>query len=312
MTRFAIPRLWRRAALVASGAALAAATTAAAVPAAAAPSHTHAERQAGHGASHELPVVAGTDYLALGDSVSFGYREPTTSPPPDYSVASSFTGFPEDVASALGLHVANASCPGETSASLIDNTKPSNGCESSPGGGPGYRSAYPLHVRYSGSQLGFAVSYLRHHHRTRLVTLMIGANDGFLCEETTADHCASESPAVLRQISGNVATILRAIRHQAHYHGQIVIVYYYSLDYANATDDAQSQALNQAMAAGAAGYHAEIANGYAAMADAARYSGNDTCTAGLLTQLTTGGCGVHPSVAGQDVLAQAVEATVRK
>jgi lysophospholipase L1-like esterase len=311
MTRLAIHPFWRRAVMAAAVAALAAATVAAAVPAAATP-HVQAERQAGHGAWHEPPVLAGTGYLALGDSVSFGYREPATSPPPDYSVASSFTGFPEDVASALGLHVANASCPGETSASLINDTRPSNGCESTPGGGPGYRSAYPLHVRYSGSQLSFAVSYLEHHHGTRLVTLMIGANDGFLCEETTHDHCASELPDVLKRISGNVATILRAIRYQAHYRGQIVIVYYYSLDYANATDDAQSEALNQAMAAGAAGYHAEIASGYAAMAGAARYSGNDTCTAGLLTQLTTGGCGIHPSVAGQDVLAQAVEAAVRK
>ncbi|HLI37340.1 MAG TPA: SGNH/GDSL hydrolase family protein [Streptosporangiaceae bacterium] len=311
MIRFSIRRLRHTAAMAASGAALAAAV-AVAVPAAAATSHTPAGRQAGYGAGRELPVVAGTDYLALGDSVSFGYREPATAPPPDYAVPGSFAGFPEDVAAALGLHVANASCPGETSASLINDTAPSNGCENSPGGQPGYRSLYPLHVSYSGSQLSFAVSYLEHHPRTRLVTLMIGANDAFLCEETTADRCASELPRVLRQVSGNVAAILRAIRYRAHYRGQIALVYYYSLDYANATDDAQSQALNQAMADGAAGYHTEIANGYAAMAGAARYSGNDTCTAGLLTQLTTGGCGIHPSVAGQDVLAQAVEAAVYK
>ncbi|MDQ2796227.1 MAG: hypothetical protein M3Y06_03565, partial [Actinomycetota bacterium] len=64
------------------------------------------------------PVRSGSSYLALGDSVSFGYREPANLPTPNYTKASNFVGFPEDVARALGLRVANASCPGETSGSL--------------------------------------------------------------------------------------------------------------------------------------------------------------------------------------------------
>jgi hypothetical protein len=75
------------------------------------------------------PVVAGSGYLALGDSVSFGFREADTAPPPDYHRAATFVGYPEDVGAALGLRVTNAACPGETSASLIRADARSNGCE---------------------------------------------------------------------------------------------------------------------------------------------------------------------------------------
>jgi len=249
-------------------------------------------------------------YLALGDSVTFGYRESDTVPPPNYEHAASFIGYPEDIEAAFGWHVANAACPGETSASLIVENVQSNGCENSPGGGPGYRSVFPLHVRYAGTQLQYAVHFLHAHPTTRVVSLMIGANDLFLCEETTADGCASELGSVLKQISFNVADILTVIRHEAKYTGKIVILNYYSLDYANPVDNAGSIALNQAMDRGARPFGVLIANGYAAFEKAALQSGGDTCAAGLLTQLTGGGCGVHPSAAGQAVLALAVERVV--
>ena len=145
-----------------------------------------------------------------------------TRPAPDYADPSSFIGYPEDVGAALGLHVANAACPGETSASLIVENVLSNGCENTPGGTPGYRVLFPLHVQYPGTQLQYAVQYLRTHPRTRLVSLMVGANDAFLCEETTKDQCASELPAVLKQISFNVADILSVLRDEAGYHGTVV------------------------------------------------------------------------------------------
>lgn len=262
--------------------------------------------------SHQRPVRAGSSYLALGDSVSFGYREPTNTPPPNYSNARSFVGFPENTARELGLHVANASCPGETSASLNNARARSYACETdATGTGPGYRTNFPLHVSYRGSQLAYGVHYLRTHRNTRLVTLMIGANDGFLCQATTSDKCASELPTVLRRISKNVATTLRAVRRAGHYRGQIVIVNYYSLDYTSATQNATTLGLNRAMDSGARGFGVRVADGYGAFQHAAAQAGGDTCKAGLLTTLTTGGCGVHPSVAGQEVLAGAVERAVR-
>ncbi|WP_375489955.1 SGNH/GDSL hydrolase family protein [uncultured Jatrophihabitans sp.] len=256
------------------------------------------------------PVQAGSRYLALGDSVTFGYREAANPPPPDYTDAKNFVGYPEDLGAELKLRVANSSCPGETSASFIDASAPSNGCETAAGGtGPGYR-AYPLHVAYSGSQLSYAVNYLRRHRDTRLVSLMIGANDAFLCQETTADKCVSELPTVLGRIGTDVNKILREIRQKAHYGGQLVIVNYYSTNYADPTQRASSQALNSTMDDAAAPYRVRIADGFATFQRAAEQAGGDSCAAGLLTKLTTGGCGVHPSVAGQELLAGAVERAI--
>lgn len=258
------------------------------------------------------PVTTGSRYLALGDSVPFGYRERTNTPPPNYFDAASFVGYPEDIGAELKVRTTNAACPGETSASLIDASAPSNGCETdAKGTGPGYRSLFALHVAYHGSQLKFAVHYLQRHRDTRLVSLMIGANDGFLCQTRTADHCLRELPAVLAKIKANVETILKTIRHTG-YRGQLVLVNYYSLNYASAAADAQSQGLNQAIDAAGARYHVSIADGYGAFQRAAVQAGGDSCAAGLLTKLTTGGCGVHPSVAGQELLAGAVERVVRQ
>jgi hypothetical protein len=66
-------------------------------------------------------------YLALGDSIVFGYRPlPSFA---DYRNPAAFTAYPEDVARALKLNLVNAACPGETTASMINTGAPSNGCE---------------------------------------------------------------------------------------------------------------------------------------------------------------------------------------
>ena len=102
-------------------------------------------------------------------------------------------------------------------------------------------------MRYRGSQLAYAVSFLRRHRHARLVSLMIGANDLLRCEFTTADHCASpaERAATLAHVSRNVATILSAIRRRARYCGQLVVVSYYTSDYATPSLVAPIAALNR-------------------------------------------------------------------
>ena len=250
-------------------------------------------------------------YLALGDSLSFGYQEATVVPAPNYAVASSFIGWPDVVGSALGLTVANASCPGETSMSLILPAVQSNGCENSPGGGPGYRTAYPLHVHYTGTQLAYANSYLKSHPHTSLVSLMIGANDYFLCQETTADHCSSVVLTVISSVTKNVQTILSTIRTKDHYKGQIVLQNYYSLNYADPSGTALVQELNSVLDAAAKKFNVTIADGFGEFKAASLHSGGNPCTAGLLTQLSGGGCGIHTSYAGAAVLALAVEKVVK-
>lgn len=270
-----------------------------------------ASGSAGPQAASGPAVTAGSGYLVLGDSVSFGYREQATTPKPDYGDAASFVGFPEDVAAGLGLRLANAACPGETSASFVTPGAASIGCENSPGQGPAYRTSYPLHVSYSGTQLAYADGYLRAHPDTRLVTLMIGANDGFLCQLTTKDRCVSELPTLLATVRRNVTTILGDLRGKDGYRGQIVLVRYYSTDYTSALSRAASQALNGAAESAAKPYDVGVADGYGLFERAAAQVGGDTCKAGLLTFLSPGKCGIHPSAAGQALLALAVEKAVK-
>jgi lysophospholipase L1-like esterase len=261
-------------------------------------------------------ITKGAGYLALGDSVTFGYEEPQVVPAPNYGDASSFVAYPELLGKELHLRVANAACSGETSSSLIDATAQSNGCENSvQNPSVGYRTQFPLHVNYSGSQLAYAVSYLKKHKNVRLVSLMIGANDFFVCQETTVDKCSSfpEQAAVIGAVEKNVATILTAIRKQAKYNGQIVIVNYYSLTYADPAAVQQSQLLNSSIDNAARPFHVETADGFGQFGAAAAHSGGNSCTAGLLTQLVNASspCGIHPSYAGQSLLAQAVENAIR-
>jgi lysophospholipase L1-like esterase len=249
-------------------------------------------------------------YLALGDSIAFGYRPlPSFA---DYRNPAAFTAYPEDVARALKLNLVNAACPGETTASMINTGAPSNGCETNARGGPGYRRIAPLHVSYRGSQLSYAVQYLQQHPDTQLVTIGIGANDLFRCEATTADHCAGpDLGRTLAGLTANLDTILSAVRNQAQYRHTLVVVTYYALNYGNAASVTPVEALNAALAGPAARYGARLANSFAAFRAASARAGGNTCAAGLRIKLASGGCDLHPTALGQQVLAAAVEAALR-
>ncbi|GAC1358044.1 MAG: hypothetical protein NVSMB44_04840 [Ktedonobacteraceae bacterium] len=96
-------------------------------------------------------------YLALGDSLAFGYQ-----PNLDFS-----HGYVDDFSTDLQTHgsteTANLGCPGETSSSFING-----GC----------RYAALRKFSYQGDQLSAAVLYLTQHQgQVSPVTLDIGAND---------------------------------------------------------------------------------------------------------------------------------------
>jgi len=278
-------------------------------PAAAAAGASANPSASGPAVTRSSPLTRGSTYLALGDSVSFGYQEATVIPKPDYSNPASFPGYPEQIGKALHVGVTNLACPGETSGSPINASALSNGCENA------YRKAFPLHVRYRGSQLDNAVSFLRRHPNVRLVSLMIGANDLFVCQAHTPQHCLAraEQRPVLSQITRNVRRILSAIRDQAHYQGQLAVVNYYSLNYASPLINAQSKLLNTAQDAGAKGFDVRFVNGYSEFRAGSVKFGDQPCLAGLLNQLggVAGRCGVHPTYAGQALLAQAVLKAIR-
>jgi lysophospholipase L1-like esterase len=263
------------------------------------------------------PASAGSYYLALGDSVAFGYRESSNLPTPDYSKSGQFRSYGRDVADALGLRLINAACPGETTTSLLTGAK-SNGCEDSYDSGnqtfdqPGYRDAFPLHVKYTGTQMAFAKAFLKAHPATRLVTLTIGANDGFLCLRGYPANCSSDFGTFFSGLTSRVKKILAGLRGTG-YTGQIVLLDYYSTNYADNATTVETSALDNAIDSAASSYHVTVASGFDIFKHAAAQASGNTCTAGLLTMLqdqTNGPCGVHPSLAGAGLLSQAVERNV--
>ena len=238
-------------------------------------------------------------YLALGDSVPFGYR--ANQPPAIYQIPQLFVGYPEIVGSTLGLRTLNASCPGESTESFLTG-KNSFACEDSAGSAPAYRVNFPLHVRYDGTQLDYALGTLEHAKNVRLVTLTLGANDVFRCQATTADQCASEFPGVLSTVAANLVNILAQLRGE--YDGKIVVVTYYALNYDPADANfAPIVALDHAITTAASQVpDVVVADGFRAFQARALQAGGSSIAAGLVLPND-----VHPTLLGQFLLARAVE-----
>jgi lysophospholipase L1-like esterase len=243
----------------------------------------------------------GGTYLALGDSVPFGYRGGLSA---EYSDQGNFTGYPELVGEELGLDVINASCPGETAASFVDTAAQSYGCQHAVGAPLGYRMAFPLHVAYespSQSQLEFAVRTLTEDDDVELVTVQIGANDGFLCLHTAPGGCAtpSEVESLQQDLRAGLDTILSTLRDEGGYDGRIVVVTYYSLGAGSGGPDL-SALLNEPISQAADAHDADLADGFDAFREALGADA-DPVAAGLVLPDD-----VHPSDEGQRVLADAV------
>jgi lysophospholipase L1-like esterase len=269
----------------------------------------------GAGATSANPVNgsdANGTYLALGDSVAFGYVPPGAVPAPKYLDAHSFVGYPEYLAQQLNERVTNASCPGETTESMLVAGAQSNGCENSPGSPVGYSTLYPLHAQYQGTQMDYALHYLAAHKHTRLITIDIGANDAFLCQEATPDHCSSpaEFAGVLNEIAGNLGTILDELRADAGYAGPIVVLTYYSLSYSDPVQVASTQLLDSVIAGVTTANGGIVADGFGAFQGPSAAFGGDPCAAGLLIKLPDGTCNIHPSPAGHRLLAAAIATAI--
>jgi len=246
-------------------------------------------------------------YLALGDSVPFGFN-----PLVDAHNPANFVGYPEALAARLDLNLTNASCPGEASGGFISLTGTDNVCRP-------FRAAFPLHVAYSTSQLDFAVAFLRAHPGTRLVTLTIGANDLFVLEKQCASQPSPTAclvnglPGLLRTLGANLGTIYGRLRGEAHYHHQIVALTYYATNFNDPVGVAVIQAVNATVAAATLAAHGRVADGFDAFKDVARFSGGDSCKAGLLivTNPSPLTCDIHPSPRGRDLLAGAIVDVLR-
>lgn len=257
-----------------------------------------------------VPVSAeseGHSYLALGDSVAFGFHPLPVS---DRVNAGNFIGYPEIVAQRLNIEDVNASCSGEATGGFIDPHGLDNSCRK-------YRALWPLHVSYTGTQLSFAIHYLNTHPRTRLVTLNLDANDGFTFlfgrnTDFPVSTCYTTNLVVYFNTCAvqNLKTIFAAIRATG-YEGLIVAMTYYALDYHDQGGLFFSGLLNGAMVKAAAeSEDVLVASGFDAWQPVTVPFNGSSCKAGLLIPLPTGGCDVHPTPAGRDLLAAAIVDTI--
>ena len=157
-----------------------------------------------------------TQYLALGDSLAFGYS-PLVQPPD----LNQYAGYARIIAGVAGLGLANASCPGETTSTFIGTSTdfyPGFNCVT-------MQQQNQLYVPYNGApnQLAYAVQFLGANPNTKLVTIDIGVNDLGLLEincstefagnPTAITNCElSGLPGTLTTIGQNLATIFSGLR----------------------------------------------------------------------------------------------------
>ncbi len=239
-------------------------------------------------------------YLALGDSVSFGF---ITEAGFEYVNPDNFIGFPTYVGQTARLGTTNAACPGETSGSFHSAAVPDDGCHT-------YRGAVPLHVAYASTQLDFAVSFLKSHPDTRLVTIGLGANDILLLRNLCLTDPACIAAGLPGTLAGIVANLQLTINDllATGFRGIIVVVNYYSIDYSDPNETAITTALNQALATAAAPTGTVVADVFTAFQTVAGAAGGHTCNVGLLnaSPLSQFTCDIHPSQSGQMLIARTV------
>src|SRR5690348_11197323 len=70
-------------------------------------------------------AVPGRPYLALGDSITFGFIANAGFA---YLNPDNFIGFQDYLSRSLRFEGVNASCPGETTGSFLSQSAPDNGC----------------------------------------------------------------------------------------------------------------------------------------------------------------------------------------
>jgi lysophospholipase L1-like esterase len=248
--------------------------------------------------------ASGPRYLALGDSVSFGF---ITQAGFEYINADNFIGFPTYAGQGAKLNVINAACPGETTGSFLSSAAPDNGCREFLALGA------QLHVFYSSTQLAFAIAFLKSHPSTRLITVGLGADDVLLLRAACpGDPLCIETglPAVLAAVTANMETILSDLRATG-FTGTIVVVNYYSVDYSDPTETGLTSALNDALAAAAAQAGGVVADVFTAFQTATVPAGGKTCNVGLLNASPASqfACDVHPSQSGQMLIGSVVAQT---
>ncbi len=251
------------------------------------------------GPGHPSPQIS---YLALGDSLAFGYSEAKFDELyPEENPADYDTGYVDDFAHLLklgdpNLQVINDGCPGETTESFIN--------------GPcAYQLEFPLHHPYVGgpssSQLSDALAYLdAHPGAVNPITIDIGANDALGVIETTCKREAAcvvkEAPALFAHIGANLGLILADLRGAAPHATIVVLGLYNPFGEKLAGGDALTADLNEVMSKVASAVGARFADPLPVFNPPGALEEPTIC---LLTNMCTPLEDIHPTTLGYAVLA---------
>jgi lysophospholipase L1-like esterase len=187
------------------------------------------------GASH-----VGKTYLALGDSLAYGYHAAQFQSELEKGAVEPATfndGYVNDFGAVLklthpGLRVVNDGCPGETSETFINGSGVAGFCAGGPTGSP-FPYAFLHHPYTRTSQLADALAILKENPNVSPITLDIGANDvlQFLASKCGFPSTFTCSPAEIEaefaHISANVFSILSQLRAAAP-KAQIVLIGLYN------------------------------------------------------------------------------------
>jgi lysophospholipase L1-like esterase len=228
-------------------------------------------------------------YLALGDSVAFGFD-----PRVDLTTQE-VRGYPELLAERRGLELMNLACPGEASGGFVDPRGIDNHCREN-------RQQYPLHVDYAGTQLHAAIELLQATPSVELVTIDLGANDVFLLDHLCGRDLScilANFVTTLHDYDKNLDFIFTQLRKV--YDGPLVALTIYNPYPGDSTAQYAIEKINEALARHVEQRGGVVADGMAAFA-------GDPCTGGLLIGMPDGSCDVHPSEQGAAKLADAIEA----
>jgi lysophospholipase L1-like esterase len=241
-------------------------------------------------------------YLALGDSLAFGYSEAKFDGLyPEENPADYDTGYVDDFAHVLklrnpSLQVINDGCPGETTESFI--------------AGPcAYQLSFPLHHPYAGgpdsSQLSDALAYLQANPgRVNPITIDIGANDALGVIEDTckleAACIAEHAPALFTHIATNLGVILGDLRDAAPHATIVVLGLYNPFGSAITGGNELTAELNTTMEHVASGVGARFADPLPVFNPPGALEQPTIC---LLTNMCTPLVDIHPTDLGYAALA---------
>lgn len=238
-------------------------------------------------------------YLALGDSLAFGFQfEKFNANVPTVPASLFATGYVDVLARMLkeirpGVTTVNYGCTGETSLTFIQ-------------GGCLYTSlGFPLHDGYDGSQLSAALRFLdAHRGQVSPITINLGTNDlNALTELCGADVSCyfANGPVVINNIATNLGDILSQLRAAAPDAEIITFTHY---DVASLFDPRLlplKQAFNAVVVSSAATSSTRVADVFGAF-----NKGPQPATLCALTFICTSLQDSHPSDLGYQVIAQQI------